>query len=400
MILILASAGAEAVARAIAGALSQEYNLPSAPEVVAAAAAWNRSAEWDDLLLVIYNSASLHDSTAQYIQAFCAAHSTGGTVIPVGANPAFRVPPNPLSPIKAAQYDGGPESTAAIVKAVGVFLGLALRPGSQKIFVSYRASDGKPVANSLYQRLKDAGFDAWLDEAEENLVIGDAVQDKIRSSLEAAAMVLLVDTPDAPDSAWVKIEVDLANGQLVPVLPVVAGGEPLSRFIQLQGLRRWVLVKQSGLDDKALSNAEWECVCGQIDELLLSTFRRRLKILSRTRAAFEANGYTWQPVDERLRMYRADKTTAWLTKVITMSHCLVQDITYKPALQAYWTYLKDVYPDRALLNQRLCIYDRDKVLSPAEMETLSENIPQMNAILAHYNELELLLASNFSVLRK
>jgi hypothetical protein len=398
MILILAQAGTEEVAGQIAAALGDEYKLPSAPEVLAANALGNRSAEWDDLLLVIFNSRTLPDPAVQFIQAYSQAHETGAAIIPIAANPAFQTPPFPISEIKGTRFDGSAQMTERIVKAAGVFLGLALRPGSQKIFVSYRASDGKQLAQAIFARLQGDGFQPWLDEAGESLAIGDRVQEKIAKGVESAAMVLLVDTPDAPASKWVSIEMDLAIGQLIPVLPVVAGGERISRFIQLQGLRRQALVKQNGLDGTPVSDGEWQSVRQEVDELLLSAFRRRLRILSRARGTFEENGYRWQVVDERLRMYRAEKKTPLLAQVLVFSHCLVHDVTYVPALRAYWNYLRR-YPDVAKLNQKLCIYDRDKVLSDTEIETLSVNLPDMNAILAHYNELDLLVASNFTALR-
>jgi TIR domain len=399
MIRILAEGGTEPVAEQIATALSTEYRLARAPEVVSTSAVWSGTSDWDDLLLVVFRSRVLPDSAVQYIEAYRTKNQTRAAIIPVGANPAFRSPPAPISRIKAAQFDGSAGSTLRIVKAAGVFLGLALRPGSQRIFVSFRASDGKELAQAIHGRLASEGFTPWLDEAGENLVIGDDVQDKIRSNIESAAMVLLVDTPDAPDSKWVSVEIDLANSQLVPVLPVIAGGEQISRFVQLQGLRRQVVLKQSALDSAALADAEWESVRGEIDELLLSMFRRRLRILSRAQTTFEVNGYTWQVVDERLRMYRADRTTAHLMKMVIMSHCLVHDITYLPALRAYWSYLQN-YADLASLNLKLCIYDRDRVLSDTEIDTLRKSIPGMNAVLAHYNELELLVSSNFTALRK
>ena len=129
----------------------------------------------------------------------------------------------------------------------------------------------------------------------------------------------------------------------------------------------------------------------EIDELLLSTFRRRLRILSRARKVFEDQGYLWQPVDERLRMYRSEKRVTALQRIVAFSHCLVQDVTFIPALKAWWSYLTN-YKGLASVNQRLCIYDREKVLSPSEIETLSATLPEINGILAHYNELELLVA--------
>jgi hypothetical protein len=391
LILILAQQGTEGAANAISSALVQEYSLASPPEIISTDAVWSRPSESDDLLLVVYNSDTLSPSAVQCIRAFRAAHRTGGTVIPVGVNPQFRKPPDPLTLIKAAQYDGSPRTVAQIVQSAGVFLGLSLRPGSEKIFVSYRATDGRSLAQSVYDRLISVGFDAWLDEAGENLVVGTDVQESIRKNLEQAAMVLLADTPDAPDSPWVKIEVDLANSQLIPVLPIVAGGEQAPRFIQLAGLRRWALVKQHGLDNAPLSDPEWDGVRVQIDQLLLSTFRRRLRILSRARKAFEDQGYIWQPVDDRLRMYLSEKKITALQKIVAFSHCLVQDITFVPALQAWWNYVTN-YQGLSTVNQKLCIYDREKVLSQSEIETLSVSLPNINAILAHYNELELLVA--------
>jgi TIR domain len=390
VILILTQDGTETAAQAISAALTQQYSLPVAPEIVGTNTVWLRAVEWDDLLVVVYNSATLPASASQYIQAFQAAHRIGGGIVPVGANPAFRIPPDPISDLKAAHYDGSPQVLAKIVQSAGVFLGLSLRPGSQKIFVSYRASDGKLLAESVYDRLKEAGFEAWLDEAGENLTLGTDVQDTIRKNLEEAAMLLLIDTPDAPDSRWVKIEVDLANAQLIPVLPAVAGGERITRFIQLQGLRRWALVKQSGLDHTPLSDGEWDGVRAEIDQLLLSTLHRRLRILSRARKAFEDQGYGWQAVDDRLRMYRSEKSINALRKVVALSHCLVQDITFLPALRAWWNYLTE-YQGLPTVSQRLCIYDREKLLSEAEIETIAQSLPEINAILAHYTELDVLV---------
>lgn len=399
MILILTEDGTEPAAQALAAALTAEYSLANAPAIVPSGAVWARSVEWDDLLLVVYKSGTLAPSAAQYIQAYRDAHKTVGGIIPVGTNPAFLVPPNPISGIKAGLWDGSPERTARIVKSAGVFLGLAFRPGSQRIFVAYPASDGEALAKAIHDRLQFEGFNPWLDVAKENIAVGDDVQEEIRRSIDTAAMILLVDTPDAPASKWISIEIDMAISQLVPVLPIVIGDERTSRFIQLQSLRRQVVVGQNGPGAQPLSDAEWDEVLNEVGQLLLSAYRRRLKILSRAQSAFKENGFQWHVLDERLRMYRADKNMGLMGKVVTLSHCLVHDITYLPALKAYWRYLK-TYADLAAVNQKLCIYDRDRVLSEAEMETLKNNLPDMNPILAHYNELELLLASNFTALRK
>jgi TIR domain len=398
MILILAEEGTESIANSVAGSLEQEYPDASKPKVVVPGVVWDRHVEWDDLLLVVYKSHLLPSDASKYIKDYREAHDSGGAIIPIATNPEVRRPPDPISGIKAAIYDGTPAAMTQIVRAAGVFMGLAIRPSRQRIFVSYRATDGSALAKTIFERLQADGFLAWLDVAKENIAIGDDVQDEIRSNVNKAAMVLLIDTPDAPRSTYVSVEIDMANAQLVPVLPVVAGDEPFSRFIQLQGLRRQVLIGNDGLGVVSLRDESWAKIRREIEEVLISVYRRRLRILNRARGTFQIMGYQWQTLDDGLRMFRADKRNRAMPAVVVLSHCLVHDITYLPALQACWAYVKS-YRDAAIVNQRLCIYDRERVLSEAEMETLLNTVPGMSMMLVHYNELELLVNSNFTTIR-
>jgi hypothetical protein len=396
MILIVAESGTEAAGEAIAAALTSEFSLPVAPELVSAIAVWDRQPEWDDLLIVIFRSDTLPARTVSYINAYRDAHGSAGPIIPVSADAALKKPPDPISGIRAAHYDNTAEATARIVRAAGVFLGIALRPGTQRIFIAYRATDGAELAEAIHARLKSEGFEPWLDVAKDAIDIGDDVQEHIRRTVDGAAMVLVIDTPDAPESKWIKVEIDMAVAQLVPVLPVIVSGERTSRFIQLQSLRRQALLDRDSDDPAPLIDFEWNSIRSEIEQVLLASYRRRMRILTRVQRTFEANGYRWRVIDDRLRMYRADKKR--VPPMVVLSHCSVHDITYVPALRAWWDYVKS-YKDIAAVNQKLCVYDRDRVLSEPEMETLASTMPDMNAILAHYNEVELLVSTNFGVLR-
>src|ERR1035441_3090356 len=117
MILILAEDGTEPIGNAIADALRQEYSLPCTPAVVPTDAVWNRDVEWDDLLLVVFQSDALPDAATKYIEAFRTAHENGGAIVPVATRATFRKPPDPISCVKSAEYDGTPASTALITKA-------------------------------------------------------------------------------------------------------------------------------------------------------------------------------------------------------------------------------------------------------------------------------------------
>ena len=77
-----------------------------------------------------------------------------------------------------------------------------------------------------------------------NMPLGDDVGVTIEKNLKDASAIILLDTPDSPQSGWIHREVSLAIGMLVPILPVVfyEDGQTFSgsRFRELQGLHRLV----------------------------------------------------------------------------------------------------------------------------------------------------------------
>jgi hypothetical protein len=133
---------------------------------------------------------------------------------------------------------------------------MVLQPDSQRTFISYRATDASITAQDLNKRLEKAGYYPWLDEAKEHLSPGTDVQAVISKQIEQASMVLVVDTPAAPESTWIDFEIDLAGHRFIPVLPVVVG-QDISRFITLKSLERTVPIKPGGVDGEALSNEDW-----------------------------------------------------------------------------------------------------------------------------------------------
>lgn len=409
MILILCNTGTEPAGQQIADALRAKFSLPFSPELLNDQAVYNRPAEWDDLLIVLYSTTIFPKTVQDYIQAFRQAHQItepggaqphpGGFVLPVATDPANPKPPDPISGIKAVVYDGTASSLERIADAAGVFLGLALRSGEQRIFISYRAASGGKIAKDLHKRLEAAGFHPWLDEAQDNLPPGADVQKIIHKHIASAAMLLVIDTPDAPDSDWVTEEIDTAIGQLIPIVPAVLGNN-VSRFIALASLQRFVslaLARPPGIE--GLTDEEWEKVRKEIDEVLLSAYRRRLLILARAEKIFRDNQFDWLVIKEELRMYRAERKQLPLPSTIVLSHCSIHDITYLPALRAYAEYVQH-FPQIATVNYKLCIYDRDRPLSDSEYLQIYKWLSGTPFIPAHHNELETLIFSNFTRLRK
>ena len=412
MIQILCEPGEEAVGSEIAEALRSAWDLAQAPEVLGAGAAWAGPAEWDDVLVVVYRTGALPPGAVNYIKAFAEAHrvsdpQTGeermaGAFVPIALDAANRKPPEPISGIKALVYhrsDAG--SKQSLVRDVGVYVGLELRPREQKVFVSYRAADGTALANGLYARLKEAGYPAWLDDADGNLATGSDVQRVIHERLREAALVVLLDTPQARESKWLFTEVRLAIAELVPVLPVVVGATALevanSRFAALKSLQRRVSILRGSADLTPLTDAEWQTVGGEVEDLLLEAFQRRMKTVSRARKIFGEHSYDWKAVNEQKRMYRSQKPDPMLPASV-LSHCSVHDVDYDPVLKTYQAFI-DQYPQAGRVNHKVLIYDRNDVLTPAEIEDIRHRCPELSFILAHHNELGVLLGSNFTRLR-
>ena len=89
-----------------------------------------------------------------------------------------------------------------------------------QVFISYACED-RELAKRLGQWLERAGFAVWLDES--NILPGDNWAEKVSQVLkESQAMVVLV-SPAAMDSKWVRHEIEFAlgakeySGRLVPV---------------------------------------------------------------------------------------------------------------------------------------------------------------------------------------
>ena len=89
------------------------------------------------------------------------------------------------------------------------------------VFLSYSRCD-REWAIAVAERLQSEGFDVWDSESE--LFPGDNFASRIAEALESAdAMVVLV-SPDALASEWVKHEIDFAlgssrlSGRLIPVI--------------------------------------------------------------------------------------------------------------------------------------------------------------------------------------
>lgn len=90
------------------------------------------------------------------------------------------------------------------------------------VFVAYSHRDSDFV-RLLAQDLRAAGVNLWLDQNE--ITIGERWWDSIAHAIRTTPAVILIATPDGRRSKWVERELNLADEQGIPVLPVWAAGE-------------------------------------------------------------------------------------------------------------------------------------------------------------------------------
>lgn len=93
------------------------------------------------------------------------------------------------------------------------------------IFISYKKEE-RDVANLLAQRLTEAGYEVWWDDA---LLAGERFEDEITTVLDDSGVVVVLWSKQSVTSDWVKAEAETARQQK-KALPVIIDDMPASKM--------------------------------------------------------------------------------------------------------------------------------------------------------------------------
>ena len=405
MLVILYQDGCDAIATraaadigtAFAGHVDVQALAASAPPV------WPTAASWDDLLVIVYNSDGFPAAGNHFIKEFLQQRPDRAMLLPVAADPAFRRPPGAAAGIKALEYDAAASGpNGRLVNRAGGMLGLRVQGRDTKIFISYRGTDGAPIANQLHAYLTGSGHRAFLDEAKEidhetAIRPGSDVQVEIDEALKAANLLLLIDTPDAPGSRWIKHEVDTANALLLPIFPVCfrTAGDPKRgpRFPSLLALQRWLpLQLPAPAAAPPLTDDQLGQILGEAEKYLCEIFQRKCRVPFIVENEFVSRDFAWTVLDQRLLMYESSKTHSGRLHTKICSHCSMFDQIYMPALNRFNTFLDQTGRG----NYSLFIYDGE-LLPEQQIEEIAAG--DGDVIVLHHQELAALIDSNFTMLR-
>jgi hypothetical protein len=407
MVVILHKASEKGVAETMAsdleGAFKDRIEVSLADASVPKA--WPKDVNWDDLLVVAFDATAFPDAGGDFIAEYLNKRNQKGLLLPVALNAGHTRPPKAAEAFKALEFDAKAAGVdGRFVKRAGAMIGLRVQQRDNKIFVSYRATDGKAIAMQLQEHLEELGYPVWRDEAREidgetKILPGTPVQEQIDKALEDASIVLLLDTPAAPGSRWITHEVDTANGLLLPVLPLCfrdkADGKKGPRFVSLAQLQRWVALPLPPAGaTPPLTAAELDQIVGEMEQYLCELLQRKCRVPTIVEKEFVARSFTWKLLDKRLLVGESVKGQDTRVPIKVLSHCSIFDQVHGPAMKAFADFMaKSGRP-----NHSLYIYDGEIIPEPQLLAFIKQNPSKDGVVILHHQELATLIDSNFTTL--
>lgn len=305
----------------------------------------------------------------------------------------------PPEPIGALKSRFAVDDEKEILRSIGAMLGLALRPGKNKIFVSYRSIDGRTSATKIYDHLISRGYCAWLDEGKDvddnpNLELGRAVQDEIEERLTKANAVILVDTPQAPDSYWVREEMNIAVGKMIPIYPLVlhpsTEESSRGRFRVLQGLHRRICIETHEDDNGqiTLPDESLDRIVDSVESYLKRVYQNRIVQPREMERWF--NEQKWEFGVSDLRPHLHHGKAGKIPNIFSLlACCSFEDIIFAPRLYAFVEDIKYLCQNNRAYTRNLYLYP-GATRNEIDIEyIMTKEVPALatqNALLLSYNE--------------
>jgi hypothetical protein len=100
----------------------------------------------------------------------------------------------------------------------------------RNVFISYARENGVYVAR-LVERLREHDVDAWFDR---DIEAGRQWATQLRQQMAASAAIVLVMSPAAARSKWVRIELRAAGRLAKPILPLLLAGALFRKLANVQ----------------------------------------------------------------------------------------------------------------------------------------------------------------------
>jgi len=252
-----------------------------------------------------------------------------GRILALGRTPGRLPAPPPLDTLQGISLpDLSQDRVTEVATAALINASLRLSRDSQaSLFISYAHRDGWALAEALSEGLRGRGFRVFRDENRDSdgmtsIPAGNSTQEVIQANILSHGFLLLLDTPEAEKSTWVREEVNTAFGYLLPLLSVVVESPPGEskvrqggRFRAVRELEREVRLSSEALGyDKtpaleiAVEKALPE-IATQAVEILLEHLRSRRRLIHGSRQRFETLRYSWKIHGKDRFQFAAERPT-------------------------------------------------------------------------------------------
>lgn len=181
--------------------------------------------QWDDVLTVMERSSmAIYLGSAQAkIDPNCQdkIHEAQTLEIPIfpviePSTPHIEQVPGELKYIKAISWSSSEDVPKQLVNTILEVLGINEK--ERRLFISYRQSDARNIASDLFHALIERRFNVFLDRFQTTFI--ENIQERIDEALEDMAFVLLLYSPDMPNSPWVDWEITRALKSQLPILVI------------------------------------------------------------------------------------------------------------------------------------------------------------------------------------
>jgi hypothetical protein len=100
-----------------------------------------------------------------------------------------------------------------------------------RVFISY-AHEDRSVIDHIQSRLDAAGYAVWIDR--ESITGGELWRTRIVEAIESSNVFLLMLSPNSVKSKYVLQELNIADGERKPILPVVIAEMEIPKTMKLQ----------------------------------------------------------------------------------------------------------------------------------------------------------------------
>lgn len=241
------------------------------------------NAEQDCVSRVAVFLASDDKPAADVVTCVDAWLAVGTVVVPqVDPEASFKlVVPKALQAINALLWDGVGECPRTLVVDILRFAGLAEE--ERAIFISYKRTDSRGVAEQLWEALSKRGFKVFLDQY--SVDRGLDFQKELKWELREKSMVLLLESKNILDSKWVMEEVLYAMNHKLGLLSACwesVAGDKNRRVDQVPTGYRTILKSDelSGKGENAvLTDARLADLLDEVERVHAQAMARRRKEL-------------------------------------------------------------------------------------------------------------------------